>query len=371
MNIPVVITHRTDTITQKGVVLSMKKAYLVLSNGQIFEGWRFGAAADTVGELVFTTGVNGYLQNLTDPASCGQILMQTFPMIGNYGTVEADLESACTVKGYVVREWCNTPSNFRSEGDLDALLKKLDIPGIWGVDTRALTAIIREAGVMNAMICGKLPESMDELKKYKITGAVEAVTAKSVEVYPAEDAKYNVAVMDYGVRKSVIEDLNARGCTVTVYPASTEAEAVMAINPDGVVLSEGPGDPNENTAMIAEIAKLQGKVPMLAMGLGHQMLALANGASVTKMKTGHRGGNQPVREITGTRTYVTAQNHGYVVEMNSVKNGTVRFINANDGTCAGIAYPDAQSVQFQITADTAFLYDEFTAVMGGNANAAE
>jgi carbamoyl-phosphate synthase small subunit len=349
----------------------MKKAYLVLSNGQIFEGFRFGAEADTVGELVFTTGVNGYLQTLTDPASFGQIVLQTFPMIGNYGTVEADLESNCTVKGYVVREWCSTPSNFRSEGDLDALLKKLDVPGIWGVDTRALTAIIREAGVMNAMICGKLPDSMDDLRKYKITGAVEAVTAKSVEVYPAADAKYIVAVMDYGVCKSLIEELNSRGCTVTVYPAATEAEAVLAINPDGVVLSEGPGNPNDNTAMIAEIAKLQGKVPMLALGLGHQMLALANGAAVTKMKTGHRGGNQPVREVTGTRTYVTTQNHGYVVNAANMTNGTVRFINANDGTCAGISYADAQSVQFRLTDDTAFLYDEFIARMGGNANAAE
>lgn len=363
----------TDILTQKGVVLRMKKAYLVLSNGQIFEGWRFGAEADALGELVFTTGVTGYLQTLTDPSGYGQIVMQTFPMIGNYGTVEADLESQCTVKGYVVREWCNTPSNFRSEGDLDTLLKKLNIPGIWGVDTRALTAMIREAGVMNAMICSKLPESLTELKAYKMTGAVEAVTAPSVEVYPAADAKYNVAVMDYGVRKSVIEALNAKGCTVTVYPASTEAEAVLAINPDGVVLSEGPGDPNENTALIAEIAKLQGKVPMLAMGLGHQMLALANGAAVTKMKTGHRGGNQPVREITGTRTYVTTQNHGYVVESSTVKHGHVRFVNANDGTCAGVAYPadKALSIQFLPTTDTNFLYDEFTALMGGNTNAAE
>lgn len=352
----------------------MKKAYLVLSSGQIFEGWRFGADADTVGELVFTTSVCGYLQVLTDPSSSGQIVMQTFPMIGNYGTVEADLESNSTIKGYVVREWCSTPSNFRSEGDLDTLLKKLGIPGIWGVDTRALTAIIREAGVMNAMICGKLPDSLTELKNYKITGAVEAVTAKDVEIYPAAgEAKYNVAVMDYGVRKSVIESLCQLGCTVTVYPASTEAEAVLAIEPDGIVLSEGPGDPNENTAMIAEIAKLQGKVPMLAMGLGHQMLALANGAKVTKMKTGHRGGNQPVREVTGTRTYVTTQNHGYVVESDSVTNGVVRFVNANDGTCAGIDYPadKAIAIQFLPTTDTAFLYNEFTALMGGNANAAE
>lgn len=348
----------------------MKKKYLVLENGTVFEGYAFGAEKKSIGELVFTTGMNGYLETLTDESYYGQIVMQTFPMIGNYGVIPADFEGKCSVKGYVVREWCLHPSNFRSEETLDAFLKKSGIPGIFGVDTRAVTKIIREYGVMNAVICDEVPRDLSDVKAYQIVGAVEAVSTKEIRVYPAENEKYRVSLLDYGAKQNIIRELNKRGCTVTVLPASTPAETVLKEKPDGVVLSNGPGDPAENLYQIEQLKKLCGKVPMFGICLGHQLLALANGAKTEKLKYGHRGVNQPVKETSGNRTYISSQNHGYAVVSDTVKNGTVSFINANDGTCEGVEYPDlhAFSVQFHPEAcsgphDTAFLFDRFIGLM--------
>ena len=351
----------------------MKKGYLILQDGQVFEGVRFGAETDTVGELVFTTGMCGYVETLTDPSYAGQIVMQTYPLIGNYGIIREDFEGACCVKGYVVREYCDTPSNFRTDCDLDTYLKEQGVPGLCGVDTRELTRIIREHGVMNAAICDEIPADLTPIKTYAITGVVEAVSCKEPDRYQAEgEERFRVSLLDYGAKRNIVRELQKRGCTVTVLPASTSAEDILAADPDGVMLSNGPGDPAENVYQIEQIRKLLGKVPMFGICLGHQLTALAAGGSTYKLKYGHRGVNQPVRDLNGVRTYITSQNHGYAVDGDTVKLGKVRFVNANDGTCEGINYPDikAFSVQFHPEAcsgprDTAFLFDRFIKLMEG------
>ena len=351
----------------------MKKGYLILQDGQVFEGVRFGAEADTVGELVFTTGMCGYVETLTDPSYAGQIVMQTYPLIGNYGIIREDFEGACCVKGYVVREYCDTPSNFRTDCDLDTYLKEQGVPGLCGVDTRELTRIIREHGVMNAAICDEIPADLTPIKTYAITGVVEAVSCKEPDRYQAEgEERFQVSLIDYGAKRNIIRWLQKRGCTVTVLPATTSAEDILAADPDGVMLSNGPGDPAENTYQIEQIRKLLGKVPMFGICLGHQLTALAAGGSTYKLKYGHRGVNQPVRDLNGVRTYITSQNHGYAVDGDTVKLGKVRFVNANDGTCEGIDYPElkAFTVQFHPEActgpkDTTFLFDRFVELMKG------
>lgn len=351
----------------------MKKRYLVLENGEVFEGYALGAEIESIGELVFTTGMNGYIETLTDPSYYGQIVLQTFPMIGNYGIIPQDFEGQCCVKGYVVREWCEEPSNFRCGGTLDAFLKQCGIPGIYGVDTRAVTKIIREAGVMNACICDMVPTDLSALKEYRITDAVKAVSCTETELAKAENCKYKVALIDYGAKKNIIRELCKRGCDVTVYPCDVTADTILSGGFDGVMLSNGPGDPAENKFQIGEIAKLFGKIPMFGICLGHQLLALSQGGSTIKLKYGHRGANQPAKETKGVRTYVTSQNHGYAVVADSITSGTVSFINANDGTCEGMDYDGhkAFSVQFHPEAcsgphDAAFLFDKFCAMMGGN-----
>ena len=351
----------------------MKKGYLILQDGQVFEGVRFGAETDTVGELVFTTGMCGYVETLTDPSYAGQIVMQTYPLIGNYGIIREDFEGACCVKGYVVREYCDTPSNVRTDCDLDAYLKEQGVPGLCGVDTRELTRIIREHGVMNAAICDEIPADLTPIKTYAITGVVEAVSCKEPDRYQAEgEERFRVSLLDYGAKRNIVRELQKRGCTVTVLPATTSAEDILAVDPDGVMLSNGPGDPAENTYQIEQIRKLLGKVPMFGICLGHQLTALAAGGSTYKLKYGHRGVNQPVRDLNGVRTYITSQNHGYAVDGDTVKLGKVRFVNANDGTCEGIDYPElkAFTVQFHPEActgpkDTSFLFDQFVELMKG------
>ncbi len=351
----------------------MKKGYLVLQDGRVFEGIRFGADADTVGELVFTTGMCGYIETLTDPSYAGQIVLQTYPLIGNYGIIREDFEGACCVRGYVVREWCDAPSNFRTDCDLDTFLKEQGVPGLWGVDTRELTRIIREHGVMNAVLCDEVPADLKAVETYAVTGVVEAVTCREPRLCPAEgEERFRVSLIDYGAKHNIIRELQKRGCAVTVLPAATPAEAVLAARPDGVMLSNGPGDPAENVFAIRQIQEMLGKVPLFGICLGHQLTALAAGGATYKLKYGHRGVNQPVRDLSGRRTYITSQNHGYAVDSATVKRGTVSFANANDGTCEGIDYPDlgAFTVQFHPEActgpkDTAFLFDRFVELMKG------
>lgn len=352
------------------------KRYLVLENGTVFEGKAFGADTQSVGELVFTTGMCGYIETLTDPSYYGQIVMQTFPLIGNYGMIEADFEGKCHVKGYVVREWCDTPSNFRSQYDLDTFLKKNKIPAICGVDTREITRIIRESGVMNAVICDSIPASLNEVQNYSVLNAVNSVTSADTKINkPVGEKKFRVVLMDFGAKENIVRSLCNRGCEVITVPAYTTAESILDYAPDGIMLSNGPGDPSENTEIIKEIAKLFGKVPMFGICLGHQLMALSQGGQTVKLKYGHRGVNQPVRDTQGERTFITSQNHGYAVVSDSIGNGTVRYLNANDGTCEGVDYSEARafSVQFHPEAcsgpkDTEFLFDRFCDLMkkGGN-----
>ncbi len=351
----------------------MKKAYLVLEDGQVFEGIRFGADGNTVGELVFTTGMCGYIETLTDPSYYGQIVMQTYPLIGNYGMIEEDFEGKCSVRGYVVREWCHEPSNFRTQYDLDSFLKQQGVPGLYGVDTRELTRIIREHGVMNAIICDEIPADLSAVRTYAVVDAVKSVTCSTLSVHPAVgEERFRVSLLDFGAKRNIIRELQKRGCTVTVLPASVTAEEVLAAHPDGVMLSNGPGDPAESQFQIQQIRRLLGKVPMFGICLGHQLTALAAGSSTYKLKYGHRGVNQPVRDLEGVRTFITSQNHGYAVDSDTVKLGRVRYANANDGTCEGIDYLEqrAFTVQFHPEActgpkDTSFLFDRFVDLMKG------
>ena len=353
-----------------------RAAYLVLENGTVFEGKAFGAEKETMGELVFTTAMTGYLETLTDPSYFGQVVLQTFPLIGNYGVIRSDFETPTpALNGYIVREWCQAPSNFRCEGNLDTFLKEKNVPGICGIDTRALTRIVREYGVMTCRI-QYTPEVTDdllaEMKNYVITDAVESTTITEKETFPVDDAKYHVVLMDFGAKHNIGRELNKRGCSLTVVPAGTAAEEVLALNPDGVMLSNGPGDPAKNTAVIAELKKLSDSgVPMFGICLGHQLLALARGAQTEKLKYGHRGANQPVKELASGKVYITSQNHGYAVVSDSLpSDAVVSYVNGNDNTCEGVSYTDipAFSVQFHPEAhggplDTSFLFDRFLGMM--------
>lgn len=348
----------------------MKKGYLILQDGQVFEGVRFGAETDTVGELVFTTGMCGYVETLTDPSYAGQIVMQTYPLIGNYGIIRKDFEGACCVKGYVVREYCDTPSNFRTDCDLDTYLKEQGVPGLCGVDTRELTRIIREHGVMNAAICDEIPADLTPIETYAVTGVVEAVSCKESSVHPAEgEERFRVSLLDYGAKRNIVRELQKRGCTVTVLPATTSAEEILAADPDGVMLSNGPGDPAENVEIVANLKELlKSDMPIFGICLGHQLLALAIDAQTTKLKYGHRGVNHPVKDIDEDRTYITSQNHGYAVVGESVdpKIARVRYVNLNDGTVEGLEHIGRPvfTVQYHPEVcpgpmDTSYLFDKF------------
>ena len=343
-------------------------AYLVLSNGVTFEGSRIGAHVDRIGELVFTTGMEGYLETLTDPSYFGQIVTQTFPMIGNYGVIEEDFEGSSTLFGYIVRELCDTPSNFRSAYPLNDYLVARGIPGLRGVDTREIVRITREEGVMNAMICDEIPADLNAIRNFRVEKAVDTVSGNEKYFCPADGKeRCRVALIDYGAKHNIIRSLQKRGCSVTVWPARTPAETILGSEPDGIMLSNGPGDPKENTFCIGELKKMIGLKPVFGICLGHQLAALALGGDTVKLKYGHRGGNQPVRDLTAGRTYITSQNHGYAVVAESLKGvGVESFRNANDGSCEGMEYPEKHcfTVQFHPEAasgprDTAILFDRF------------
>ena len=353
-----------------------RTAYLILENGTVFEGKAFGAEKETMGELVFTTAMTGYLETLTDPSYYGQVVIQTFPLIGNYGVIPSDFESdSPSLKGYIVREWCQAPSNFRCEGDLDTFLKESDIPGIYGIDTRALTRIVREYGVLNCKIAysDEVDEKLlEEIKNYVITEAVENTTLKEKKEFKADNGTLDVVLMDFGAKHNICRELVKRGCNVTVVPADTSAEEIKSMNPDGIMLSNGPGDPSSNTEIIAQLKKLcEYKIPTFGICLGHQLLALSQGAKTEKLKYGHRGANQPAKEIETGRVYITSQNHGYAVVSDSMPaNGKVSFANGNDNTCEGVTYTDmpAFSVQFHPEAcggpvDTEYMFDDFVKLL--------
>lgn len=330
----------------------MKKIYIILQNGQVFEGRSFGAEGRVVGEIVFTTGMVGYLEALTDPVYHGQILVSTFPLIGNYGVIPEDLETAkIHASAYVVREWAKNPSNYRCGGDIDTFLKEQGVVGICDVDTRALTEAIREYGIMNAIITDTLPDPIvpDEVITYSVKNGISAVTCNEPKFFPVENAEYNVAVYDFGVTMSTIKALNKRGCNVSVLPATTPASIALDGNYDGVVLSNGPcGDPKENVEIILEIRKLLGSLPIFAMGLGHQLLARAAGAGTTKLKFGHHGANQPVKNNTTGKVEITNQAHLYTVNPARLPaSATLTETNVLDGSVEAIEYREQKAFTIQ------------------------
>ena len=365
-----------------------KEIYLLLADGTVYQGKSFGAEGETLGEVVFTTGMVGYLETLTDPSYYGQIVVQTFPLIGNYGVIPEDFESHYPqVKGYIVREWCDTPSNFRSEGDIDTFLKEKNIIGLYDIDTRALTRKLRSVGVMNGMITTDLTDKESKLEKiraYRIQGGVEATTAKENIIEAPENPKYKIALWDLGAKHNIVKELMRRDCEVISVPAHTTADEIEALGVDGLMLSNGPGDPADNRDIITEIGRwVKKQIPTCGICLGHQLLALSQGARTEKLKYGHRGGNQPVRDLTNGRIYISSQNHGYAVAADSLPEGAkLLYENVNDGTCEGILYTKfpAFSVQFHPEAasgpkDPGFLFDRFLDMVitakGGRDHAAE
>lgn len=349
----------------------MSKAYLILENGKVFEGTSFGKVKKTVGEVVFNTGMVGYLETLTDKNNFGQIVVQTFPMIGNYGVITEDFQSeTATVNGYVVREICDKPSNFRCEGTLEDYLIKEDVAGICGIDTRALTRILREEGTMNGMItdCGDVTEAvLDEIKSFKIENPVKSVTSEN-KVASTPLSKTKIALFDFGTGKGVIDTFLHLDCEVHVFSADSKAEDILSINPDGVVISDGPGNPKDNSVAVTEIKKLMDKkIPMFGISLGHQLMALSQGADTFKLPYGHRGASGPCKNLeTGVLSIIT-QNHGYcVVRENLPDCMEVSHENANDKTIEGLKYTNtpAFSCQFRPDAGTSptgekSLYVEF------------
>ncbi len=397
------------------------KAYLILEDGTVFEGIHIGACREVISEIVFNTSMAGYLEVLTDPSYAGQAVCMTYPLIGNYGICKDDMESLKSwPDGFIVRELSRIPSNFRSDYTIQQFLEENNVPGIAGIDTRALTKILREKGTMNGMITTnedfRLEEILPKLSAYTTGKVVEKVSCREKYVVRASEnlsdngplsgaarfdkeayargirekkpslvkelngAGLRVALMDFGAKRNIAASLGARGCEVTVYPAWTPAEEIIADAPDGIMLSNGPGDPKECTGIIEEIKKLyQTDIPIFAICLGHQLMALANGADTYKMKYGHRGGNHPVKDLATGRVYISSQNHGYVVDAEHMDESVAvpAFVNVNDGTNEGLRYTGKNifTVQFHPEAcpgpqDSGYLFDRFIDMMRQDATKA-
>ena len=358
------------------------KAFLILEDGHVFTGTSIGSEREVISEIVFNTSMTGYLEVLTDPSYAGQAVVMTYPLIGNYGVCYEDMESGRPwPDGYIVRELSRLPSNFRSTDTIQNFLKKYDIPGIAGVDTRALTKILRESGTMNGMITTKEYDNLDEvlprLKAYRTGKVVEKVTCREKSVMKRDG--YKVALLDFGAKRNIARSLYERGCEVTIYPADTKAEEIIASNPDGIMLSNGPGDPKDCGPIIDEVRKLyESDIPIFAICLGHQLMALATGADTYKLKYGHRGGNHPVKDLETGRVYISSQNHGYAVDVNSLNPAvaTAAFENVNDKTNEGLKYTGKNifTVQFHPEAcpgpqDSGYLFDRFIRMMEVKKNA--
>ncbi len=358
------------------------KATLLLANGMTFTGESIGDTEDRVFEMVFNTSMTGYQEILTDPSYAGQGVVMSYPLIGNYGVNREDNESGRPwPEAFIVRHLAERGSNFRCEGSLGDYLKQHHISGIQEVDTRSLTKILRSQGSMNAMItCAEhfsVPEALERIRAYQVKDTVDRVTRKQADTFPAEgEQRYRVAMMDYGVKRNMIECLRRRGCAVTVFPAKTPAREVLQGGFDGVMLSNGPGDPADNPEITAQLKILyDSDLPMFGVCLGHQLLALATGARTGKLAYGHRGGNHPVRDIAEGRVFITSQNHGYMVLAESVDPAVaeISHVNVNDGTVEGLRYrrPHCFTTQFHPEAnagprDTEYLFDRFLASMGGD-----
>lgn len=362
------------------------KAFLILEDGTVFTGTHIGAPGEIISEIVFNTSMTGYLEVLTDPSYAGQAVCMTYPLIGNYGICLEDMESeSAWPDGLIVRELSRMASNFRKDITIQEFLEQKDIPGIAGIDTRALTKILREKGTMNGMITTDvnydLTSILPKLKAYTTGKVVEKVTCSHKYKINSKTgcAEKKVALLDFGAKRNIALSLAEKGCDVTVYPAFTKAEEILADKPDGIMLSNGPGDPKECTFIIEEIKKLyDSDTAIFAICLGHQLMALAMGADTFKMKYGHRGGNHPVKDLQTGRVYLSSQNHGYVVDTARMdeKTAVPAFVNVNDGTCEGLSYTGKNifTIQFHPEAcpgprDSGFLFDKFIKMMEVGKNA--
>ncbi|NCB29263.1 MAG: carbamoyl phosphate synthase small subunit [Clostridia bacterium] len=353
----------------------MKKAFLLLADGTLFEGQAVGHEGRSIAEIVFNTGMAGYQEVLTDPSYYGQTVCMTYPMIGNYGINFDDYESRKSwVSGFIMREICEHPSNWRCKLTLDEYLKSQKVVGMSGIDTRRLTRILRSSGVMNGILYTEgfepTPADLEAMHAYVVKDAVKTVTCGENTVYPADGVqKYRIALYDYGVKYNMERELCRRGCEVTVVPGDTAPETVLAGGYDGVMLSNGPGDPAENVGIVEDLKVLRNSgIPIFGICLGHQLMSLAIGAQTTKLKYGHRGVNHPVKDLDEDRTYITSQNHGYAVLGETIDPAIarVRYVNLNDGTVEGVEHIDKPvfTVQYHPEVcpgpmDTSYLFDKF------------
>ena len=351
------------------------KASLILENGMVFEGEAFGHIETCVGEVVFNTGMTGYQEVLTDPSYYGQIVTMTYPLVGNYGIIlEDDESSSAKVRGFIVRERCEASSNFRSEIELDKYLKQQKVMGISGVDTLALTRLIRNFGTMKGIITVEVLSERSRkayFDSFDNRDAVLNVTTKDVSVIAAskdENRALRISLMDFGAKRNIIRNLKSRGCEITVYPAMTSAETLLDDGSDLIFLSNGPGDPEDLTSIIGEVKKMVGKKPIAGICLGHQIIALAMGGKTAKLKFGHRGCNHPVKDLAKNKVYITSQNHGYHVSQMPT-DFEVTHISMNDQSIEGMRHRNLPvfSVQFHPEAspgpvESGYLFDEFLAL---------
>lgn len=348
------------------------KGYLVLEDGSVYEGLLIGTCLESIGEVVFNTCMTGYQEILTDPSYFGQIVMMTYPLIGNYGINEMYSESDRSwVKGIIINSICEEPSNWSSESSLNDFLIEKGVTGLTDIDVRAITRKIRDVGTMRGIICKNKPNDiqMQEVNSYKIKDAVKSVTTD--KKYTVDGGNLgSIAVLDLGAKRNIIRNLKALNYDIVVYPAFTNPEEILLGQHKGLMLTNGPGDPKECGEIIGNLKKLVGKIPIFGICLGHQLLALAMGGNTFKLKYGHRGGNHPVKDLNNNRVYLTAQNHGYAVEYKEIKGGYIRNINLNDQTVEGVVYPDykAFTVQFHPEAcsgplDSKQLFNKFKELM--------
>lgn len=349
------------------------KAYLLLEDGTVFVGNAMGKTGTAIGEVVFNTCTASYEELLSDPTYYGQIVAQTYPLVGNRGVADENRESDIMSNGYIVREWCKVPAGGKS---LHAYLLERGIVGLSGIDTRRLTRILRDKGYMKGAITDSLDnreELLEKIRAYTVSGAVEAVTVKAPQKIKAKNEIYRVAVLDYGFPRKILESLLSRGCSVDILPASHTAEQIAAMRPNGIFLSDGPADPDDNPVYIQNIADMvKLGIPMFAVGLGHQMLALAENAEIVKMPQGHRGSNQPVLVAETEMLMVTEQNHGYTVRAESISADTAEIMmkNINDTSVEGLYYPSVPALSVQFTpngspdSSTSWIFDRFVEMLG-------
>ncbi len=362
-----------------------KKAILVLEDGSVHDGYSLGAEADGYGEVVFNTSMVGYQEILTDPSYAGQIVVPTYPLIGNYGINEQDFESRkIQVRGFAVREECREPNHYLSNRTLHQFLAEANIPGISGIDTRAVTRRLRSSGVMMGMITSDKPyeEALEELRKLPGYGSIDYVKQVTADVPyqwepdPVEEASQllcKIVVLDCGLKYSILRTMRNLGCQVTAVPSTMSAEEILSLKPDGIILSPGPGDPELLDYIVDTVKKLVDQKPMMGICLGNQLIARAFGARTFKMKFGHRGSNHPVRDLATGQVYITAQNHGYAVDPDSIKGGLeVTYLNVNDGTVEGLRHRELPvfCIQYHSEAspgpwDSTYLFKDFLEMVRG------